>query len=893
MAEFVHNWEVPNLRVSESDKYERDKEWFKQCMNWIKPYGNMGTIQIKDFPQKLSNYRLLNSDIRWEDVQEHCNPLGLTKELFEENMLPFNIVPKIVNELIGEELKRYDDYRPILATQNAIMSKNKEYADLVDTYIDTEISKMMELEKMRSQMMSQGKDEKQVEAELQKKAEEYEMDYKLDSKILDFQSQREILASNIIDYGSYDNNLKALKSQCWKDALTVDEEIVYVGVEKNKPVIKHVNPLFFIYHKSTEEMYIHKGDWAGTTTPMVYADIINQFGTVLSEDDLKNLQMKHTTKDMSMSSPDIRAYHHSNYPNVDDVFFGTLNNYLYGDYNIGTYGNGNSILRFYHNFVWVTHIEWKAFKKVGYLSYLNEYGEEITELVDSEFIVPKNAVKSKIINRFNDETDLYVWQEFEQEFSLEWIWIERVYEGTRIGMDIYVNLREKPFQTMNIEDPYSTCNLGYVGRCYSANNTKSISLVDRMKPFNTLYIIALNHLVNMIARNKGVLVNVDTSQTDLALSASKDPVEAMEIRLKYMDVGLNLYNSVKDADGNAYNNGARPAPTIDDADSTPAILNVLRLLEWLNAETAMIIGVSPQRMAQMVSDRVSDNQQALIQSSYITEPYFFFHNETWKEVNLEYLRIFIIWMKEWFHNNPNKKEYFLNYNFSNAALSTVKLTPDTLDETDYGIRMMLAGNTKEYYDTMKNLALTFVQNGEMTLIDMSDILLSSIGGTSPHSIHNKMEEALDKRDKLRQQEQEAQMKAQAEQQQLALEHEKHLEDRQDKRDAQIHLNKMDELKQQGINAKEVALIKDYQYQEDLDVDDNNIPDPIEAEKLMHQTNMDRAKLGMEQSKLGMEREKLDLAKKSEENEIIKHNDNLKEKEKDRQVKRQTTKKKST
>jgi len=407
-----------------------------------------------------------------------------------------------------------------------------------------------------------------------------------------------------------------------------------------------------------------------------------------------------------------------------------------------------------------------------------------------------------------------------------------------------------------------------------------------------LYIIALNHLVKMIARNKGTLINIDTSQNDVEFSKSRDVEEALEIRLKYMDIGYNIFNSTKNGEDSALGM-ARPAPTIDNADTTSAILNVLNLLEWLNAETAMIIGVSPQRMSQMVSDRVSDNQQALIQSSYITEPYFYGHNETWKEVNLEYLRIFIIWMKEWFYNNPTKKEFFLNYNFSQASMATAKITPNVLDESDYGIRMMLAGNAKEYFDTMKQMALTFAQNEQMTIIDMSSILLDSLGGASPHEVDFKLKEATAKRDKQRQEMEQQQQKSQEDMQAKQLEMQKHLEDRQDQRDQKMHDWKMEEIAAQGDINKEIKAMDVYGYAQDLDVNDNDIPDPIEAEKLMHQTNVDRAKLGMEQTKLGLEDRKLKLAEESEAHEMVKHNDNKKLKEKEIQVKKQTANKKTT
>lgn len=878
MAEFLGERQIPNLREQESKKYENDCLWFKQCMNWIKPYGNMGFQQVREFPQKLSNYRLLNSDMRWEDVENFCNPLGFTKETFTEDLLPFNIVPKIINELVGEELKRNDDYKPVLASQNAIISKNEKFKEHVEEHIQNEIMKIVEIEKYRISMENQGKSEEELQALVDSKKAELDDKYNINVNLLDFQAQSEILASNITDYGRYDNDLKSLKSQCWKDVLTVDEEIVYIGVERNKPVVKHVNPLFFMYHKSSEEKYIQKGDWAGSSIPMVYADVLNIYGDKLNEEEIATLQSKGTTKEYPFTK-DIEYTHHSQTNNIDDMFFGALNNYMFGDYDIGSYGTGNSIMRFYHNFVWVTHLEWKAFKRVGYLDTMNEYGETITSLVDSDFEVPKEASKTKIINRFGDENELYTWMIEDMPVTLEWIHIPRIYEGTRIGRDIFINLREKPFQTTNIEDPFSTCSLGYVGRVYSANNTKPVSHVDRIKPLNTLYMIALNHLVKAIARNKGSLINIDASQVALDLSETKDAKEAFDVTLKYLDYGYNIYNSTMNGEDEALGQ-SRPAPTVSNADTTPAILNILNLLTWLNSEAAMIIGVSPQRMAQMVSDRVSDNQQALIQSSYITEPYFFAHNETWREINLEYLRIFIVWLKEWFVNNPNKKEFFINYNFSKASLSTVKIEANTLDESDYGIRMMLAGNTEEYFNNMKQLALAFIQNEQMTITDMSDILLSSLGGTSPYEVDLKLKEAQAKREKALQEQEKAkqEMQKQMEEKQMAMQ--KHLEDSQIQREEREHQFKLEELQLKIQGDKEVALIKAYQFQDTMDADSDETPDPLEALQKLQD-------MELKNQKMTMEERKLKLAERSEDNEMTKHRENVEEKRKDRAAKKKT------
>lgn len=834
----------PLLKVSESEKYKDDKQWFKDCMNFIKPYSTFGMADTKTIEKKIANYRLVNSDIRWEDFKELCDPLGINQEAFEESLVPFNIVSKVVNELIGEELKRNDDYRPVLVTQQALSYKDKEFENYLDVLLEEQIEKILSLSKIQ--------DEKQLEQAKTQLFQELK-------EVSKFQSKKEILASKILDYGIYDNDIKRLKSDCWKDVIINDEEYVQVTVEKNKPVIKKINPLYMEYFKSSEEVYVQKGDWAGQIKPETYSEVITNYSELMTKDELESLVGGNVTKN---------SFHHSQQNRNSDVIWDNMTTIT--NQGVGSYTSSISPISFHRNFIWVTHLEWKAFRKIGYLSYTDEYGAQITEMVDETFEIPKNAIGEKEISQFGDETMVYKWYE-DKFYQLEWLWLPRVYEGTRIGDNIFVNLRERPYQTTNIEDPYTTCTLSYCGRTYTSYNAKSISFVDKMKPFNILFIIAMNHLVKTIARNKGVLINIDTSQTDTELVQSKDPEEALEVRLKYMDLGYNIFNSSKIGDKEIAGM-SRPAPSIDNADSTNVILNILNLLEWINKEIAMSIGVSPQRMAQMVSDRVSDNQQALIQSSYITEPYFFMHNETWKEIYLQYIRTFIIWLKDWKEKNPNKENYFLNYNFSKEEIATVVVDPEILEESDYGIRMLLGGNTREYYEAIKSLQMALIQNDQMSLTDLSELLLASVGGTSPYETNELLHKVEEKKKQREQQMNEMQM--QMEQQKVAVQEK--LLAQQIEMEKMRHGFKLEEIMVQGDINKEIAAIKVYDYAQDLDVDKDNVPDPLEAAKLQHQINKDNREeyykdkdVEMKQKELDRKERELELAKESEKNEMIK------------------------
>jgi hypothetical protein len=836
---------LPNLRVTEVEKFENDKQWFKDFIDYIRPFNGYGTNLIRDFPQKQKGYRIYNNDIRFEDVKQIINPMNYSKENFEEELLPFNLIPKIVNELIGEELKRNETYEFILTSQEAITFKNHEYSTVIENYIEKKLNLLLQLELSKHEIeLSEMKDD-------EKKSKIQEIQNTVQSLMpdkpnSDFLSQKEIIANKIIKWAWNTMNLKQIKNECFKDALITDEEMVYVGVERNRPIINKINPLFILYQKSPQIKYIQDGDWAGYSYPVTKNDIINHWGHLLSDTDLENLSVAHITKDMTFNK-EIQPYHHSQFPDYDQMFFGTMNNFLFNDPFLGDYGTGNSIQRFYQTYQWVTHFEWKAFKKVGYINTINMYGEEVTDLVDETFKVPKSAIKSKFVNRFGDDSEHWVWFVEDKAYTLEWMWIPRKYEVTRIGRNIFVNAREVPFQTTNIENPFTTCKLSYHGRVLTATNAQQISLVERMYPLNTLYMISMNMLTKHIARYKGVLQNIDTSMVDINLSASKDPAEALEVTLKYIDLGYKIYNSVKDFESGDNVVTNRPAPSMDNASNAGDLLNVIRIVEWLSMEIGNIVGVSPQRLAQMTANNVSDNQQSLVQSTHITEYYFNSHSELWKEISLSFVQVFIIWMKKWFEDNPNKQEYFLNYVMPDGTKELMSLNGEILNETDYGVYAMLSGAAKQYFDSMANLAHALIQNEQMTVGDISSLLLAMNTGATPTEIHNKMIKSQEAANARKQQMQQQQLDSQNQQSQLQSETQKQIMQMQieNREDEQLHQMAMQERKYE--HEKEIKAMDVYKFQQELDANNNGIPDPIEAAKLQADINLKERKLSNERS----------------------------------------------
>ena len=127
------------------------------------------------------------------------------------------------------------------------------------------------------------------------------------------------------------------------------------------------------------------------------------------------------------------------------------------------------------------------------------------EIVDEDFDVPSEATKDrdKFYNWTDELTDL--------PMRIKWDWVNEWWEGTKIGDDIYVNIQAKANQRISIDNP-AICKSGYVGYLYNARNSESISLIDRMKPYQYMYNILMYRTELAFAKSKGKLAVMDIAQ---------------------------------------------------------------------------------------------------------------------------------------------------------------------------------------------------------------------------------------------------------------------------------------------------------------------------------------------------------------------------------------------
>lgn len=743
-------------RLKESEK---TKERAKKLMDEFAPsYMSMSPHTIEEYNKDVANYRLYNNLITQEEFEPYCNPLGIEVAKVTKEIKPYNKTYQNIDVLLGEELKLADDFYAYL-----LNSETDPIADLeFKAHVDNSVDQIMKVLEAKARKQAGNISEEEWKQKYEQMMQELNVDKLIDG-IYNFKTYPEIFSNFVIGYLKFARDLDQLKNEGFFHALITDKEVVYVGHKHGQPHMEVLNPLFTFFEKTNSVKYIQDGDWAGRINFATASEIVELFGDELTSDEAKRFEDKEMSN--SKATPKKRIDPQVGNTFTNRVLLRKFANFQYinqDEVETGLYGDNYTPRSFNtYNLYEVVHMEWKWQRRVGFLTYLDEYNEEQTEIVDGNYPVPKDALKTKYTNHFDREVTAYEWLDPEGKLrSIEYMWIPDIWEGYRIDGDIFVKVRRRPNQNVSIENPFDA-KLSYHGRRFNATNAPSISMMGRMKPYQFLYFVAMYQLGELVSKNKGPLITLDASQIDPNLG-NGDPKLALEKTLWYQQHGLIVYNSMINTQGGDMPPTRAPGGQVVNASATVDILNLTQILSWLEIEIGKAAGISPQRLAQFsTSTNVSDNQQAIMQSSHITEKYFSFHNKLWADIINSYIMNYRIWAEK---RLKDGKAVSIEYLLPNKIRQALKITPQHLRYVDMGVFVSASGGSERYLQQMEELTLTFAQN-DATIVDISNILKSRMQGTSPEELH----EELVKAEKARQERESQMMEQQAKLQEQSLE----------------------------------------------------------------------------------------------------------------------------
>lgn len=752
MEDNLYNSAFPRQKLPLSKK---GKKWQEDCVNYIIGEGNVtsGGNSTSYYGELQTYYNLYNSIFDEKDFKSITNPFKV-EDGFPATPHDFNIIRPKVDLLIGEETKRPLNFRVIRTSQEATSEMQEKEKQMILQYIEAAITAKMSPEEAQQFQEQLQSGEIMPPEQIAKYMDK------------DYKDIVENTAYHSLTYLREKLDLDNEFIKGWKDGLISGREIYYVGVLNAEPYAERVNPICFSYDKSPDLEFIEDGSWCCRKMRMPITEVYDRYYDKLEEKDLDKLE------EMIGSTPGRNLGDRS--PVDMGIQLRIYDNPIFE-------GSGKSLVN-----VW--HCCWKSFKKIFYVTTTDDSGQPQINIVDETY------------------------QPVGNEVSIEPDWIIEVWEGYRAGSDLYFGIQPVEYQHVSIDNPNSQ-KLPYCGAIYSNTNSKPRSLVSILKPLQYMYIVLWYRLELAIARDKGKVVNMDITQIPKSMNIS--PAKWMHY---LSSVGVNFINPYEEGWNIPGREGGKPAQfnqiTALDLTMSNVIAEYIQLMDKIEELAGTISGITQQREGAVSSSEMVGNvERSVVQSSHITEPLFWVHNQCKRRV----LNMLLNTAKGAWEETGKQK---LQYIFDNGERAFLDITPKFYYE-DMDVFVSDTSKDLENIQKLQQLIQPAMQNGA-SLLEAAEILTND----NFNIIKQKLKDMQTRQEQIQQQQQEAeaqqqqqlqQMQNESKQQELMLQ------------EAQMDLQRY-QIDQDNQTKIAVAQINAYRGTEELDQDQNGIPDPIEIGK---------------------------------------------------------------
>lgn len=660
-----------------------------------------------------TNYDLINGKIHMNDMKALINPYHIDASFIPDNIQHYPVINSKLEVLRGEESKRLFDFRVVVTNPTAVSEMEEEKNNQVNAML-------------QQMLMDSSQSEEDFNKEMEKQADYFTYEY---------QDKREVRGNLLLNHYMKELDIPQLFNQGFVDAYTVGEEAYHCDIVGGEPFIEKIDPIKMRVIKSGSSNCIEDADMIVLEDYWNPGRIIDTYWDQLSKKDIEALE--NSTDNQSNANPytDSMDNLDPRYGFVPNVSVDTAGDAAIDPLSLFDNTYDTSFLPYDMNGnVRVLRVYWKSRRQIKKVkSYNPETGEEEFNFYPENYYCDPDK------------------GEEEQTF-----WVNEAWEGTKIGKDIYVNMRPRPIQYNRLSNP-SRCHFGIVGSIYNINGDEPFSLVDIMKPYAYLYDIFHDKLNKTLAKNMGKIVKMDFAKVPKGWDVDK--------WLYYINVNnIAVEDSFKEGDigvatgklAGAMNNNSSGVIDASLSNETQQYINVL---EWISTKIGELAGISKQREGQ-VSNRetVGGVERATLQSSMITERLFFTHDSVKKRA----LECFLETAKIALKGRKKKFDYILG----DGSKKLMEIDGDEFAECDYGLVVDNSNGTMELNQKLDTLAQAALQN---QLLDFSSIM--RLYTTKSTAEKQRIVEANEKRKReeaMQQQQQQQQLQEQQMQQQAQI-----------------------------------------------------------------------------------------------------------------------------
>ena len=783
---------------------KKTQAWKEACVDYVVGAGDsgFGGNGRSRSDEMQTYYDLYNSIYNEKDLKYVTNPFK-QDDGFPAMAQDYNIIKPYVDQLLGEETKRPFNFHPQRTSDIAASELQEKAKEMLMDYIQATIASKLSPEQAARYEQALATGEIQTPEAIAKYLQK------------DYKDIAETEAYHALQFLKRKLNLTHEFYKGWKDALIGGEEIYYIGVINGDPYVERVNPMYFDYEHSLDLEFIDDAAWCRRKMIMSATEIYDRFYDKMSERQLNELLELIDQRPGAGNNPEIRKTS----MDYESIKLHKINSFTDNPFDV--------------DHITVYHCCWKSFKKIGFVTLLNpETGEAEEFQVDEDYKVTGT------------------------EQSVEWDWIIEVWEGYRIGDDMYIGIQPIEYQHISADNSNSQ-KLPYTGVVYNNTNSKPRSLVSMMKPLQYMYIVVWYRLELALSRDKGKVAVMDITQIPKSMNID---VNKWMHYLSALGVAfINPYDEGWDIPGRE---GGKPSQFNQlsswDLTMSNVIAEYIQLMQKIEDMVAKLTGITPQRQGQIAASELVSNANTAVNMSYhITEPWFWNHNQVKRRVLTMLLNTSKAAWKD--------SKRYLNYILDDATRAFVQLSDDFFYE-DMDIFVDDSTKNQQYIDQLKQLLQPAMQNGA-SLLDIAEIITLD----NMSMIKNRLEEIEQKRMEQMQQQQQAEQQAQ---QQMAEQQNQLKEEELMLKEAEMDLEKY-KVDQDNATKITVAQLNAYRGAENMDQDMNGIPDPIEIGKQALEQQKINSDIATKQLELNNKRREIEQKREAENKKIQLEKDRMK------------------
>ena len=615
--------------------------------------------KFRDF-YKMVNGQLVYSDYGIDDLQV----LDRIQELSNEaGVLTFvkhyDFIGIFVRKMVGEWLKQKDNFKvdtiDEISENEFIRERTRLHEKFAVEYFqkELEIALLKEGINPNNQQFNSPEEQQQYMQQLEEQKNKLIPPDVIDKELSkNFKTVAAEWAEHVLEQDQKRHHLDTLDKSEMEDYLLTGRFFrhYYVGYDYYKP--ERWSPLETFFSKDVEAKNPQDGEYVGRVHYLSVSDIIKRYGHLMTADQIKKMSREYG--EATSNAPQGSSAH--NYKmSLSDGIFGQVqtipfNNYY--DYELGLqfqdamdipmgetvidtpdgqqrvpswlqpFQNNNYAGYRYSqtrrddfsirtDLLQVTEAYWRSFKKMWFVNYTTEKGEQVTEIVTDE-ILPEFIEEYKIKKVSNKSLTLLERETLDANTMYEF-YVPEVWKGIKINAghsflseDLYLDISPLPYQIKGDSNVFDV-KLPVAGII-------SNSLAQKLRPFQIGYNICLNQIFNLLEKEIGMFFLFDINFLPSEYKNHGDIEESLEkLHTLAKEIGFVPIDTTKQN-----TQGAQMMNTFmtQDVSFDKQINSRMNLSTYYYNKALEQIGFNPQRLGQATTYETATGIQQGVEASY-------------------------------------------------------------------------------------------------------------------------------------------------------------------------------------------------------------------------------------------------------------------------------------